>query len=218
MGIPLIVPILIGFACVESSTISPTAQTIVEKFDFCRAYNQDCVTLMNAVNCSASKIQSNSCTDNTLQTFNGVCACGGFDVGSNRLVETVIDSQIKSRVPNLLVYTASGSVDTCASYTSMCKTFFSTINCPSAWQTFKGCTANLPTDSFVNDTSCVCGSMDTASDRIKELIVDVIIATHSSVSSTEGRVSRNKMCFFVCLYVCSHVFSHVSTYIAETSD
>jgi hypothetical protein len=209
MGVSLIVPILIGLVCIESSIISPTAQTqsqtAVEKFEFCRAYDQDCIILMNAVNCSASKIQSNSCTDNTLQTFNGVCACGGFDVGSNRLVETVIDSQIKSRIPNLLVYTASGSVDTCASYTSICEAFFSTINCPSAWQTFIGCAANLLTDLFANDTSCVCGSMDTASDRIKELIVDVIIVNHIPVSSTEGRVSRNKMHLFVFVYFLARV-------------
>jgi hypothetical protein len=203
MDILLIVSVLIGFIYVESSTISQTTQT----FDFCRAYEQDCITLMNAVNCSASKIQSSSCTDKTLQTFNGTCACGGFDIGSGRLIEDVIDSQIKSRISNLLVYTALGSVDICASYTSICMTFFSAINCPATWQTFIGCAANLPTDLFNSNTSCVCGSMDVASDRIKELMVDNMIATHSSTSSTQANVSRNEMCLFLLL-VCllSHVY------------
>ena len=106
-----------------------------------------------------------------------------------------------------MVHTTSGSIDTCASYTSICMTFFSAINCSTAWQTFNGCTANLPTDLFNSDASCVCGAMDVASDRIKELMVDTIIATHSSTSSTQANVSRNEMFLFLLL-VCllSHVF------------
>lgn len=171
-------------------------------FDFCQVYDQKCAVLMLGVACPTSQIQNQSCSDHTLKTFNGQCACGQFDSGSDRLTEIIIDSQIKSQIPKLLVHTVSGFVDVCASYSSICSTFLSAISCPSSLQETKQCVANLTTDNFISNASCVCGSMDTASNRIKELIVDTIMTPQSTVSNRSWRFENNAIFYIFLLFLC----------------
>lgn len=62
----------------------------------CQSFDNLCGTLLTKVNCPKANMTNVACLDfDDYDTFEGICTCGSFDVGSVRVAELLVDGQVK---------------------------------------------------------------------------------------------------------------------------
>jgi len=199
--------ILVYNVIIFQTIVSPN----VEVINLCNASYVLCDDLLNSLQCTQKVIDfCDNYIISNYDTYQPTCTCGDFN--TERITELIIDSQVKNNITNNLIpiwtLNQTESIDICLSYLNICDHYLNRIGCPYQLRKISACN-NKGIEFYQNE--CVCGSSDTASDRIHELIIDTLLYRRQDLISYTGYVTQENLNFCIAYHqTCKQLLKHVN--------